>query len=115
MNYMEEIFEIIEDETCLSEDELLDEECVREDLLDIAEVNELIEEWVAYIGVDNAVHIVMERNKNPYNAVNEMLDLIVSLMKEQECMEEEFEKCVNSIYESYNVPLEYRKYTKEKE
>lgn len=115
MDCIEEIFEIIEDETCLSEDELLDEECVRDDLLDIAEVNESVEEWIAYIGIDNAVHIVMERKDNPYNAVNEMLNLIVRLMKEQDCTEEEIEKCTNSVYESYNVPLEHRKYAKEKE
>lgn len=115
---LEEILETIDDETCLQDDDFQDPDTVKDDLCDIAEVNDDVRHWVDEAGIDMAVKSVMEHKKNPYIGVEKYIGLMLRIMKKQGSSAEEIKKCVNNIYEQYEVPEEHRKElfnTKEKE
>lgn len=111
-----EILEIIDEELFLDEEELQDSDIVKDELLYIAEDNDDIRAWINEVGINTAVKCVIEYKKNPSDGIEKYINLMLRIMKEQGSSDEEMIKCVNSIYEQYEVPEEYRKdFFKQKE
>lgn len=115
---LEEIIETIDDETCLQDDDFQDPDMVKDDLCDIAEENDDVRQWVDDVGIDTAVKLVIEHNRNPYKCVNNFANLVSKVMEAEGHSKESISECIGSIYEQFNVPNEHRRNysnTKEKE
>lgn len=106
---MDEIFEIIDEESELKNNNLTDADMVKYDLMNIAIISEEVDEWIRKIGIDEAIKAVIERNTNPYYGIERTITLIVRLMTEQGSDPKAIEGCIESLYDQGNVPIEFRK------
>lgn len=104
-----DIFEIIEEETYLSGDELLDKDAVKDDLCYIAAISNEVDEWIDSIGIDTAVEAIIQKNSNPYLGIEKYIAEMVGIMERNGSSMDDIEKCASNIYEQYKVPTENRK------
>lgn len=109
MSDMEDIFEIIDGETYLSGNELLDAGAVKEDLYDIAIISDEVDEWIKSVGIDVAVGMLIQRNSNSYLGIEKLITELIRIMEFNDSSVADMGKCITDIYEQYEVPIKDRK------
>ena len=103
-------FLVFDDESDLSHNQKTDFDAVVDELEELSMENSEISSWIEEIGLESVTEDIVRRYKNnQYMEIEKFIRLAVGLMKEQGAKACAIDACIESIYNQYNVPKEYRK------